>query len=237
MSIDDYLKQVKKYFLNRIKGEVDFTWVDNEAISCWKKYDIPLKLVLEGIDSAFLSAAELKKPEKTTIALYQCHRYVLESWFEQKIAKYRQAKKVQVKHLADLNSLNDYVDRAISIFNTARFKAEQKRNFKLIDLIDKNYKSLMGIREIVLQSPGLGIGDFKLAMQEIEWDLAANISNLTEENKIEKLREEIISQLGLSPEELKLAKHTDKVNKLLSIELRKLNKLYPFVDLFNCEHH
>jgi len=135
----------------------------------------------------------------------------------------------QGKSPANLNTLRDYIDKVINIFNTARFKAEQRRNFKLIDLIDRNFKSLIGIREIFLQSSGLGVDDFKLAMQEIEWDLAVNISNLAEENEIEKLRVAIVSQLDFSSEDLKIEKQADELNKLISIELRKLYKLYPLL--------
>ena len=233
MSKDDYQEQIVKYFSNRAKREADFCWVDREAIACWKEHNIPLKLVLEGIDSAFMAVAELKKLDIKITSLYQCHRYVLESWFEQKLAKYRQAEKLDAASMLSTAKLNEYIDRAINIFNAARFKAEQKRNFKLIDLLDKNYKSLISIKEIFLHSQTLGIEDFKLAIQEIEWDLEVNISKTAEPRELEKLKGKMMAGLNLSVEELNREENVDQLNKLISRELKRLYNLHPFTNLLN----
>ena len=167
------------------------------------------------------------------LSLYQCHRYVLESWFEQKLAKYRQSGKQQTKHLINIDELNEYIDQIINVFNTARFKAEQRRNFKLIDLLDRNYKSLMSIKEIFIHFLGLDVEDFKLALWEIEWDLEESFLDAVHEKEAHELRDKIIAKLHLSPKDLEIDKNIDQFNKLLSIELRKLYKLHPLIDFLN----
>ena len=233
MSIDDYLEQIEKYYSNKVKERVSLSIVDREAVACWKEHDIPLKLVLEGVDSAFLLAAESGKTENKKLSLYQCHRYVLESWFEQKVAKFRQTKKKKFDHFLSIDDLNDYIDRAINIFNTARFKAEQKRNFYLIDLLDQNYKSLMSIKDIFLHSSGLSIDDLKLALWEIEWDLDANIIDISNKKQVEEVKNKIMVKLHLSSEDLKIEEKEEDFKKLLCIELRKIYKLYPFINLLD----
>jgi hypothetical protein len=233
MSIVDYQEQIEKYFSNKVKERVDLSIVDRDAVACWREHDIPLKLVLEGIDSAFLFAAASGETDRKILFLYQCHRYVLESWFEQKVAKFRQTQKNKRDHLLRFDDLSDYIDRVISIFNTARFKAEQKRNFSLIDLLDRNYKNLMSIKDIFFNSSGLNIDDLKLALWEIEWDLNANIVDISNEKEVEETKNKIKANLRLSSEDLKIEKKAEDFNRLVCMELRKIYKLYPFVNLFD----
>lgn len=233
MSIVDYLEQIEKYFSNKVKERVDLSIVDRDAVACWKKHDIPLKLVLEGIDSAFLFAAASGETGKKILSLYQCHRYVLESWFEQKVAKFRQTQKNKLDRLLRIDDLSDYIDRVINIFNTARFKAEQKRNFSLIDLLDRNYKSLMSIKDIFFHSSGLNLDDLKLALWEIEWDLDANIIDISNEKEVEEIKNKIMAKLHLSSKDLKIEKKAEDFNRLICMELRKIYKLYLFINLLD----
>ena len=70
-------------------------------------------------------------------------------------------------------------------------------------------------------------------MWEIEWDLDANIIDISNKKQVEEVKNKIMVKLYLSSEDLKIEKKAEDFNKLLCIELRKIYKLYPFINLLD----
>lgn len=76
----NYYTEIEQYFVLKRAKNLMVSPMDWCLVELWKEQQIPLHIVLRGIDRSFDSAAASGKRSPTT--LYYCHPAVLEAWEE-----------------------------------------------------------------------------------------------------------------------------------------------------------
>ncbi len=80
----NYFTEIEEYFVRKRGKSLLVAPLDWCLMELWKEQQIPLHVVLRGIDRSFESAAQRNRKPPTT--LYYCHPAVMEAWEEHQAA-------------------------------------------------------------------------------------------------------------------------------------------------------
>ncbi len=185
---DQYIKSIEKYFLSHLGKGIMLTYSDYELIQSWKDREIPVEVVIEGINEAFLDTKNFDVINNQTKIrnLSYINNYINKS-FEIFLRANNSVERI------DPNYTNSYLDKIIERINLSQRDIENDSVLNEVNLFKHYLISLSSDKDSDL---------FHIIMKK-ELELYEKIFNLLSEQEkntiLSQCESKLVNKNNLTP--------------------------------------